>query len=158
MWRCRTTSRVSTDSTDSLKVHQESCSGRPGAALVAGGDLGLPHPNISQNLPAAVWHPDASARKSWVRPVSDSDPMSVDDGKCPLWTSGLTLMMPEKPRTRTLLLGAQVWKSLLSHLFSFLKARFYRDNLDQTDAFLIEIAMQIVGLCQNVISNQHMHA
>jgi len=36
--------------------------------------------------------------------------------------------------------------------------RFYCDSFDQTDAFLIKIAMQIIGLGQDIVSNQQMHA
>ena len=32
-----------------------------------------------------------------------------------------------------------------------------RDSFDQTDAFLLEVAMQIVGLGPDVVSNQQMH-
>lgn len=32
--------------------------------------------------------------------------------------------------------------------------RFYRYSLDQTDAFIIKIAMQIIGLGQDVVPNQ----
>lgn len=79
MWRCRTTSRVSTGGTDNLTAHIESCSRRPSSPLYAGGALGLPPPSIARNLSAAVRDSDSSAQTSGFRPGPENHPLCVFD-------------------------------------------------------------------------------